>query len=147
MSPEFTKLEAETHEEIDEKLIAAGWVIWDKKQLNLYDFLSVAVCEIDMDTGPADNKRKGKNLDGVTEQSQRYATLILRHIQRAAANDEPLSFTACTEVYHLAKFAKAKRVLFLVGRDSLGRQALKEFKQCTVPVDGVNSRNSIMPIY
>jgi len=46
------------------------------------------------------------------------------------------TFTACTEVYRLAKFAKAKRVLFLVDRGNLGRQALKEFQQYTVPADG-----------
>ena len=46
------------------------------------------------------------------------------------------TFTACTEVYRLAKFAKAKRVLFLVDRGNLGRQALKEFQQYTTPDDG-----------
>lgn len=106
MSPESTKLETETREEIDEKLIAAGWVIQDKKQLNLYESLGVAVREMDTDTGPADYmlfidgkacciieaKREGKNLGGVAEQSQRYATSTLKHIQRAAANDEPLPF-------------------------------------------------------
>ena len=43
---------------------------------------------------------------------------------------------AITEVYRLAKFAKAGRVLFLVDRGNLGRQALKEFQQYTVPGDG-----------
>lgn len=46
------------------------------------------------------------------------------------------TFTACTEVYRLAKFAKVKRVLFLVDRGNLGRQALKEFQQYTLPDDG-----------
>ena len=45
------------------------------------------------------------------------------------------TFTAVTEIYRLAKFAKAKRVLFLVDRGNLGRQALKEFQQYTVPDD------------
>ena len=242
MSPESTKLEAESREEIDQKLIAAGWVIQDKKQLNLYQSLGVAVREMDTGTGAADYmlfvdgkacgiieaKREGKNLGGVAEQSQRYATSTLKHIQRAAANDEPLpflyeatnheirfrderdprprsryvfhfhkpealkkwlqegssfrkrlvdlpelnteglrdcqidaihgiekslkqarprallqmatgsgkTFTAVTEVYRLAKFSKAKRVLFLVDRGNLGRQALKEYQQYTVPEDG-----------
>ncbi len=43
---------------------------------------------------------------------------------------------AVTEVYRLANFAKAGRVLFLVDRGNLGRQALKEFQQYTVPGDG-----------
>ena len=38
------------------------------------------------------------------------------------------TFTAVTQVYRLAKFAKAKSVLFLVDRGNLGRQALKEFQ-------------------
>lgn len=46
------------------------------------------------------------------------------------------TFTACTQVYRLAKFAEAKRVLFLVDRGNLGRQALKEFQQYTLPDDG-----------
>lgn len=46
------------------------------------------------------------------------------------------TFTAVTEVYRLAKFAKAKSVLFLVDRGNLGRQALKEFQNYTVPNDG-----------
>ena len=47
------------------------------------------------------------------------------------------TFAAVTEVYRLAKFAKAKRVLFLVDRGNLGRQTLKEFQQYTVPDDGL----------
>ncbi len=46
------------------------------------------------------------------------------------------TFTACTEVYRLAKFSQVKRVLFLVDRGNLGRQALKEFQQYTLPDDG-----------
>lgn len=46
------------------------------------------------------------------------------------------TFTACTQVYRLAKFAKVNRVLFLVDRGNLGRQALKEFQQYTTPDDG-----------
>ncbi|MCP4993282.1 MAG: DEAD/DEAH box helicase family protein, partial [Gammaproteobacteria bacterium] len=46
------------------------------------------------------------------------------------------TFTACTQVYRLAKFTRVKRVLFLVDRGNLGRQALKEFQQYTTPDDG-----------
>ncbi|AQT68227.1 Type-1 restriction enzyme R protein [Anaerohalosphaera lusitana] len=46
------------------------------------------------------------------------------------------SFTAVTFIYRLIKFAKAKRVLFLVDRNNLGRQALKEFQQYVTPDDG-----------
>ena len=46
------------------------------------------------------------------------------------------TFTAVTSIYRLIKFAKAKRVLFLVDRSNLGRQALREFQQYEAPDDG-----------
>ena len=46
MAPEDTLLEAETRKAIDEKLIAAGWVVQDKKRLNLHESLGVAVREV-----------------------------------------------------------------------------------------------------
>lgn len=242
MVPENTLIESETRKQIDEKLESAGWVIQDKSRLNLYEKLGVAVREMDTDTGPADYmlfvdgiacgvieaKREGEDLGGVSEQSQRYATSSLKHIQRAAANDQPLPFlyeatnneirfrderdpkprsrpvfhfhqpetfkqwleegrtlrdrlldlpelntqglrdcqieavhgiehslkqakprallqmatgsgktyTAVTQVYRLAKFAKAKRVLFLVDRGNLSTNAKDEFEQFVIPNDG-----------
>ena len=41
------------------------------------------------------------------------------------------TFTAITAIYRLIKFGGARRVLFLVDRANLGRQALKEFQQYT----------------
>lgn len=46
------------------------------------------------------------------------------------------TFTACNFAYRLVKFAGARRVLFLVDRNNLGRQALKEFQQFRTPDDG-----------
>ena len=43
------------------------------------------------------------------------------------------TFTACNIAYRLAKFAGAKRVLFLVDRNNLGRQTLNEFQQFASP--------------
>lgn len=43
------------------------------------------------------------------------------------------TFTAVTFIYRLLKFAKAKRVLFLVDRKTLGSQTLKEFQQYDSP--------------
>ncbi len=242
MSPELTKLEAETRKEIDKKLIAAGWVLQDKKRLNLHESLGVAVREMDTDTGPADYmlfvdakacgiieaKREGTELGGVAEQSARYATSNVKFIQRWVPDDQPLPFlyeatnhevrfrderdpyprsrnvfsfhkpetflewlqeeetlrarmrllpelditnlrdcqigavhgieeslkagkprallqmatgsgktyTAVTQVYRLAKFAKIKRALFLVDRGNLGTNALDEFGQFVIPHDG-----------
>ena len=46
------------------------------------------------------------------------------------------TFTAISSVYRLVKEGGAKRVLFLVDRGNLGRQALKEFQAYTTPDDG-----------
>lgn len=231
--------EQQARDQIDKQLIKAGWVIQDKKRLNLYESLGIAVREMDTDTGPADYmlfidgkacgvleaKREGKNLGEVYQQSRRYTISKTKNLQRwgdvlpftyEATNIEirfcdqrdpsPRSryifhfhqpqtllnwleqqeslrarlqnlptlptedlrlcqidaitgleqsfkqakprallqmatgagktFTAVTECYRLAKYAKAKRILFLVDRGNLGRQAIKEFQQYTVPDDG-----------
>lgn len=46
------------------------------------------------------------------------------------------TYTAVSFVYRLIKFAGAKRVLFLVDRNNLGRQTKKEFEQYVTPDDG-----------
>ncbi len=46
------------------------------------------------------------------------------------------TFTAVSFVYRLIKFAKAKRILFLVDRKTLGRQTRGEFAQYITPDDG-----------
>jgi len=46
------------------------------------------------------------------------------------------TFVAVTSIYRLIKHAEAKRVLFLVDRANLGRQALREFQQYETPDDG-----------
>jgi type I restriction enzyme R subunit len=46
------------------------------------------------------------------------------------------TFMAVTLAYRLIKHAGARRILFLVDRGNLGRQALKEFQQYSTPDDG-----------
>ena len=46
------------------------------------------------------------------------------------------TFTAANAAYRLIKYGGAKRILFLVDRANLGRQAVKEFQQFTTPDDG-----------
>lgn len=46
------------------------------------------------------------------------------------------TFTAVSQIYRLIKFAKARRVLFLVDRSNLARQALGEFQDYVTPDDG-----------
>lgn len=46
------------------------------------------------------------------------------------------TYTAVSFVYRLIKFAKARRILFLVDRNNLGRQTRREFEQYVTPDDG-----------
>ena len=47
--------EARAREKIDQKLVLAGWLMQDLKQLNLSAATGVAVREYPTDTGPADD--------------------------------------------------------------------------------------------
>lgn len=69
------------------------------------------------------------------------------NLERSFAADRPRAlihmatgsgktFTAVTFVYRLIKHARARRVLFMVDRTNLGRQALREFQQYVTPDDG-----------
>jgi type I restriction enzyme R subunit len=71
----------------------------------------------------------------------------VKNLERSMAEDRPRAliqmatgsgktYTAITSIYRLIKFGGAKRVLFLVDRSNLGRQALKEFQQYVTPDDG-----------
>jgi type I restriction enzyme, R subunit len=46
------------------------------------------------------------------------------------------TYMAISSIYRLVKFGKARRILFLVDRGNLGRQAYKEFQQYVTPDDG-----------
>jgi type I restriction enzyme R subunit len=65
-------------------------------------------------------------------------------LEQSLANDQPRALiqmatgagkthTACAFAYRLIKYAGARRVLFLVDRANLGRQAKSEFDQFTAP--------------
>jgi type I restriction enzyme R subunit len=43
------------------------------------------------------------------------------------------TYTAVTACYRLARYAGARRILFLVDRTNLGRQTLNEFQQFVSP--------------
>lgn len=55
-------------------------------------------------------------------------------IQMASGSGK--TFTAVTASYRLIKFAKARRILFLVDRASLGKQTEQEFQKYVTPDDG-----------
>ncbi|MGA3164786.1 MAG: type I restriction-modification enzyme R subunit C-terminal domain-containing protein [Terriglobia bacterium] len=71
----------------------------------------------------------------------------IRGLERSLADGRPRAliqmasgggktFTACNFTYRLIKHAKARRILFLVDRNNLGKQAYKEFQQFATPDDG-----------
>jgi len=80
--------EEKARQEIDAKLIAAGWVIQSKDSINLSASRGVAICELSFATGEPDYtlfvdgkaivtveaKPEGETLSGVEEQSAKYVT-------------------------------------------------------------------------
>ena len=84
------KPEEKARENIDRLLIKAGWVIQDRKQMNLGESPGVAVREYPMSPGPTDYllfverravgvieaKPEGTTLSGVSEQTEKYLTGI-----------------------------------------------------------------------
>ncbi len=46
--------EQQARKQTDQKLFQSDWVKQDKKQLNLFESLRVAIIEMDTSTGPAD---------------------------------------------------------------------------------------------
>lgn len=236
----MTLNEAETRTQwIDPQLEAAGWILQNRSQMNLYAGRGVAVREFPLRSGFADYmlfvdgkavgvveaKAAGATLSGVAEQSGPYLTGLpdniphvqlplpfayesngvevffrserdpqprsrrvfnfhqpatlaewaqeaqplrarlqqlpplnpsglwtaqreaISNLERSLAEDKPRAliqmatgsgktFTAVSAVYRLIKFARVRRVLFLVDRANLGRQTLREFQQYVTPDDG-----------
>jgi type I restriction enzyme R subunit len=73
----------------------------------------------------------------------------IENLERSLGADHPRSliqmatgsgktFTACNFSYRLIKHAGAKRILFLVDRNNLGDQTLREFQAFAAPSDGRN---------
>jgi type I restriction enzyme R subunit len=72
---------------------------------------------------------------------------VITNLEQSFARNDPRAlihmtmgsgktFTACNFIYRLIAHAGAQRILFLVDRRTLGRQALNEFQQFTIPGDG-----------
>ena len=70
--------------------------------------------------------------------------IAVKNLEKSLAENRPRAliqmatgsgktFTAINFIYRLIKFAKARRVLFLVDRGNLGKQTLKEFQQYVSP--------------
>ncbi|MCW5555018.1 MAG: DEAD/DEAH box helicase family protein [Verrucomicrobiae bacterium] len=96
--------EQKARQQIDAQLVAAGWLVQDKRQLNLHAGPGVALCETDVEGGFTDYslfvdgimigvleaKAATVSLVGVAEESELYARAALKDFQRWA---DPLPFT------------------------------------------------------
>jgi type I restriction enzyme R subunit len=126
--------EASARENIDAALADAGWTIQDYKAVDLGAVRGIAIREVPLKSGRCDYlllvdrkavgvieaKKVGVTLSTVADQSAHYGE----------------TYTACAFTYRLIKNAGARRVLFLVDRANLGRQATAEFQQFVTPDTG-----------
>ncbi len=83
---------------------------------------------------PAQNLRACQ-VEGITNLEQSFAAAHPRALIQMATGAGK-TYTACAFTYRLIKHAGAKRVLFLVDRAILGRQAMAEFQQFVAPDTG-----------
>ena len=74
-------------------------------------------------------------VEGITNLEQSFASAQPRALIQMATGAGK-TYTACSFTYRLIKHAGAKRVLFLVDRANLGRQAMAEFQQFVAPDTG-----------
>jgi type I restriction enzyme R subunit len=80
----------------------------------------------------AKNGMRACQVEAITNLEQSFAQDRPRALIQMATGAGK-TFTACAFTYRLIKYAKAKRVLFLVDRANLGRQAVGEFHQYVTP--------------
>ncbi len=73
--------------------------------------------------------------EAITELEKSFAASRPRALIQMATGSGK-TYVAVSSVYRLIKFANVKRVLFLVDRNNLGRQTLREFQNYTTPDDG-----------
>jgi type I restriction enzyme R subunit len=83
---------------------------------------------------PAQNLRACQ-IEGITHLEESFAADRPRALIQMATGAGK-TYTACAFTYRLIKFGGAKRVLFLVDRANLGRQAMAEFQQFVAPDTG-----------
>ncbi len=83
---------------------------------------------------PAQNLRACQ-VEGITHLEESFTAARPRALIQMATGAGK-TYTACSFTYRLIKHGGAKRVLFLVDRANLGRQAMAEFQQFVAPDTG-----------
>jgi type I restriction enzyme R subunit len=141
--------EQRARQQIDAQLMACGWVVQDFKAFDPAAGRGIALREAPLKSGTCDYlllvdrkavgvaeaKKQGTLLSGVAEQSGHYAEHLPDFITSMAPGPGK-TYLACGFSYRLVKFANARRILFLVDRANLGRQAMAEFQQFAAPDTG-----------
>ena len=101
-----------------------------------------------LEQGDSTFRNRLKNMPPVNEEGLRPVQVeAIGNLERSLAENKPRALVqmtmgsgktifAISEAYRLLKFGKARRVVFLVDRNNLGRQAYKEFTQFVTPDDG-----------
>ncbi|TVR11395.1 MAG: DEAD/DEAH box helicase [Planctomycetota bacterium] len=84
---------------------------------------------------PSESGLWGNQISAITKLEQSLALGRPRALIQMATGSGK-SLTSAAAVYRMVKHTGAKRVLFLVDRGNLGRQALKEFQNYTCPDTG-----------
>lgn len=74
-------------------------------------------------------------IEGITHLEKSFAAAHPRALVQMATGAGK-TYTACSFAYRLIKYGGAKRILFLVDRANLGRQAMAEFQQFVAPDTG-----------
>ena len=82
-----------------------------------------------------ENGMRDCQIEGITKLEQSFAANHPRALIQMATGAGK-TYTACAATYRLIKYSGAKRILFLVDRANLGRQALAEFQQFVTPDTG-----------
>lgn len=78
---------------------------------------------------------RGCQVEAITSLEKSFANARPRALIQMATGAGK-TYTACAFIYRLIKHAGARRVLFLVDRSNLGRQATAEFQQFVTPETG-----------
>lgn len=131
-------------DKVDEQLLLSGWIIQNKKSINLHAGIGVAVREYLTDVGPADyvlfvdkkpvglieakRKEEGVHLTVHEDQSKQYADSKLKYL-----HNDPLPFVyeSTGEITHFTDYRDPKprsRTVFTFHRPETFREWLKQEK-------------------
>lgn len=119
----------------------------NSRSRNVFTFHRPAALHATLQHGTSFRERLSKPAPLVTQGLRDCQIEAINNLDVSLARGDPKAliqmimgagktFTACTASYRFIKHAGAKRILFLVDRNNLGRQTLCEFQDYAPPDDG-----------